>query len=448
MDVIEAHENTLQRMKGSFEVALEKKSSNLATALKPLLTNQAVVKGTVSCQGATLTVDHQSLGAFHAVDPAKLLALSKPASFGHGSETKFDTSVRDAWEIKQTRLQASDWKPLLKDISVSLEKKMLPGLAFSLIPYKLQAYATGGHFQAHTDTLHDPHHIGTLLLRLPLFHKGGALEISGSEDLKITWKVDDRYWDYDSQKVLPGPNPHEVAWIAFYTDLPHQVLPVTEGHRVVVQFEIYLHDQESKEEVPFPQAWYIHQAPDEGKNEDKDDNDDETFVSRLIQDDFSSETKLTSSLTQTVLNRKLVKVAEELQDCISHGIHPGFFLEHMYPLAALASGCFKGVDLQLKQIFEKLGYRVYGLPVTLDSSWGYDEESSADLTLSAWDVELPEDLPCSDTWKVFCVPGLNNYRYELARKDAVAWTGNESEIGELQVISGIMVVSFKALRAG
>lgn len=94
--------------------------------------------------------------------------------------------------------------------------------------YKLAMYAKGGHFKAHADTTHGDAHHGTLLVGLGGDYEGGALVLHRySADLEPI-----------KSRIDPG------EWVAFYTDVEHEVEPVTKGWRATVQFDIFLEDAE------------------------------------------------------------------------------------------------------------------------------------------------------------------------------------------------------------
>jgi hypothetical protein len=159
--------------------------------------------------------------------------------------------------------------------------------------YKLAIYEPGGHFQTHRDTVHSADHKATLLLEVRSDHKGGALTLqkngmttewnlseplaleSGENEEKVLNSVDEFILDSSSEdeKGKSDKQPKEkqryfrqdedeyeriqytvrkprrdiqqtdaknsLSWMLFYTDIEHSVSPVTEGVRVVMQFDVY-----------------------------------------------------------------------------------------------------------------------------------------------------------------------------------------------------------------
>ena len=97
-----------------------------------------------------------------------------------------------------------------------------------LVPklYKMHIYEKGGKFEKHKDTLHAANHYATLIITYPTTFKGGyfVLEVDG-EPQSFCWE-----------------NASESKYLIFLTDMPHEVKEVTEGTRVVLQYDVYLED--------------------------------------------------------------------------------------------------------------------------------------------------------------------------------------------------------------
>lgn len=73
---------------------------------------------------------------------------------------------------------------------------------------------------------------GSLVVVLPAPHEGGTLILRHQE----------QQYDFDSAKIFEDMGDDatsHIAFVAFYSDVEHEVLPVTNGHRVTVTWNLY-----------------------------------------------------------------------------------------------------------------------------------------------------------------------------------------------------------------
>jgi hypothetical protein len=70
---------------------------------------------------------------------------------------------------------------------------------------------------------------GSLVVILPTPHTGGALVFRHAE----------REWTFNSGAELAATGGPRVAYAAFFSNVEHEVLPVTSGHRVTVTYNLY-----------------------------------------------------------------------------------------------------------------------------------------------------------------------------------------------------------------
>ncbi|EJD46041.1 hypothetical protein AURDEDRAFT_87219 [Auricularia subglabra TFB-10046 SS5] len=94
--------------------------------------------------------------------------------------------------------------------------------------YKLNVYGPGSFFKAHKDTPRGDDMFGSLVLSFPTKHEGGAL----------TLRHDGQVVKHDSSSAA-YTSQDQVSWVAFYSDVEHEVLPVTSGHRVTLTYNLY-----------------------------------------------------------------------------------------------------------------------------------------------------------------------------------------------------------------
>ncbi len=158
---------------------------------------------------------------------AALLRHSERAPYGRGRKTIVDTSVRKVWQIAPDKVRiggkswAANFGNILSQVSAGLG---CVGAIVSAELYKLLVYDRGGFFLPHRDTEKTDGMFGTLVLTLPSLHRGGELRIrhAGRE---VT--VDTSAAEFS-----------ELSYVAFYADCEHEALPVRQGNRVCLVYNL------------------------------------------------------------------------------------------------------------------------------------------------------------------------------------------------------------------
>lgn len=123
--------------------------------------------------------------------------------------------------------------------------------------------------------------LGSLVIIYPTAHEGGELVL----------RHKDREWKFDSKSLMASRASPSLAYVAFYSDIDHEVLEVTSGRRVTITYNLYL----------------VNPIPDSGP---------------------STVTPNSACALQTTL-RRLLKSAEFLPN----GGILGFGLAHLYPVS-------------------------------------------------------------------------------------------------------------------
>jgi len=82
--------------------------------------------------------------------------------------------------------------------------------------------------------------LGSLVIIYPTPHEGGELVLrhKGHE------------WKFNANSLTAPQSSPSLAYVAFYSDLEHEVLKVTSGHRVTVTYNLYLVDPAPNLEAP------------------------------------------------------------------------------------------------------------------------------------------------------------------------------------------------------
>ncbi|KAF6809483.1 2og-fe oxygenase superfamily protein, partial [Colletotrichum sojae] len=152
-----------------------------------------------------------------------LIAAARQAPYGRGSETIVDTSVRNTWELDPSQFDPSpNWPDIINRMSSKLAQDMGIDVPVVADLYKLLIYEKGAMFKAHTDTEKIPGMFGTFVVCLPCPHEGGDVVVKHRGRTK-TFKTSEH------------PRGSFVAW---YSDVSHEVLPVTSGYRVVLTYNL------------------------------------------------------------------------------------------------------------------------------------------------------------------------------------------------------------------
>ena len=94
--------------------------------------------------------------------------------------------------------------------------------------------------------------LGSLVVVFPTPHQGGELVL----------RHKDREWTFDANALMALRTSPSLAYIAFYSDIEHEVLKVTSGHRVTLTYNLY-----SIPSGPNPQTTTLTVTPDPGASD-------------------------------------------------------------------------------------------------------------------------------------------------------------------------------------
>jgi hypothetical protein len=154
-----------------------------------------------------------------------LLAHGEPAPFGQGGETKLDPAVRRGERLAargDARIVGFTPDELLGEI----EELLSPRAHLAATLTDVLVYSAGGHFAKHKDTPQSQELIGTLIVGLPIEHRGGAFHVhEGASPRVFDWS---------------GPVERDVLrWVALFGDADHEVRPVEDGARVTLVYALW-----------------------------------------------------------------------------------------------------------------------------------------------------------------------------------------------------------------
>ena len=90
-------------------------------------------------------------------------------------------------------------------------------------------------FKAHVDTPRSELMFGSLVIVFPTAHEGGALKLraAGHHEGEML------EWTFESSALLAQQDKPSIAYVAFFSDVEHEVMPVISGHRVTITYNLY-----------------------------------------------------------------------------------------------------------------------------------------------------------------------------------------------------------------
>ncbi|MFF0614126.1 2OG-Fe(II) oxygenase [Nocardia tengchongensis] len=168
----------------------------------------------------------------------ELCEVARPARYGLREQTLLDANVRDTWEVPQDRVTIDErrWRETLQPMLDVLraELSLAPDCELSAELHSMLVYEPGQFFQRHQDSEKADGMIGTLVVTLPSTFTGGELVI---EQLGKT--------------ITDQGSPQELSFVAFYGDCAHEVLPVTDGFRITLTYNLVAHGRTGPDSARF-----------------------------------------------------------------------------------------------------------------------------------------------------------------------------------------------------
>ncbi|KAE9392180.1 hypothetical protein BT96DRAFT_924866 [Gymnopus androsaceus JB14] len=309
----------------------------------------------------TIKIGDVDAGTLSAPAQDIIMQHSTPSSFGRGEETVMDESYRRGREIVAANIHLGGPKleEALSNISFRISQEMFSGRPITLKLYKLAVYESGGHFDWHRDSTHSDTHSATLLVFLNTAWRGGELKLRhGGKKVSFNTPLDA---------------------VAFFTDMEHKVTPITEGVRLVLQYDV---DLVPGGVVEFEDG---DESSDENDYTDEIDNHGELAFSenRVIlesdRDGFRYNSSMYTKNRHTFRSRigetVDASLAQQFQMLPNPGDTLAFSLHHLYRKASILPELLKGCDMELYGALKKSGYfevRLY--PIVLEHEWdGFDD---------------------------------------------------------------------------
>lgn len=163
-------------------------------------------------------------------DAKAIAANSTLAPFGMKDQTVVDTTVRNTSEINASEFEFRNpaWQPFFKQIT----KRAIEGLGVDAEKtveaqsYKLLLYEEGAFFKAHKDSEKVPGMFASLIICLPSCSKytGGDVHLTHGSEKRVL-----------NTSKFSG---YDLSALAWYSDVKHEIKPVTSGYRLVLAFNL------------------------------------------------------------------------------------------------------------------------------------------------------------------------------------------------------------------
>ena len=175
----------------------------------------------------------------------RIVGVAEAAPYGRGEETVVDPAVRRCWQIgpDRVRLGGRHWARTLDRIVTPAAEGLGVSDPVTAEFHKLLLYAPGSFFVGHRDTEKTPGMFATLVVVLPSVFEGSELLV--------------RPRGREARLPLRCDEPAEAAFAAFYADCVHEVLPVTEGRRLTLTYNLV---RAGKGRLPKPPDYEEQQA--------------------------------------------------------------------------------------------------------------------------------------------------------------------------------------------
>lgn len=157
-----------------------------------------------------------------------LIKKSTAAKFGLREQTLLDTSIRNASEISADKISVQINQQKFKQMLDQMRDSL--GLSENgvLTPYlhNLLIYGPGQFFKPHQDSEKIDGMVATLVIILPAAHIGGDLIIQHQQ----------HSFHFESESITP----QSLKCVAFYADCQHEVIPVKQGYRIALTYNLVL----------------------------------------------------------------------------------------------------------------------------------------------------------------------------------------------------------------
>ncbi|EJD55223.1 hypothetical protein AURDEDRAFT_35671, partial [Auricularia subglabra TFB-10046 SS5] len=162
-------------------------------------------------------------------DASAIIDKCEQAPFGKGERTVVDKEVRDTWQMDATEVNFDNpaWpvfmKRVVRDVCEALGVNREASKPRCEL-YKLLVYETGSHFLPHVDTEKVNNMFATIVVVLPTAFTGGDAHLSHAGHTAVL--------------NSSAPSVSKTTVLAWYTDVKHEIKPITSGYRLALSFNL------------------------------------------------------------------------------------------------------------------------------------------------------------------------------------------------------------------
>jgi predicted 2-oxoglutarate/Fe(II)-dependent dioxygenase YbiX len=162
------------------------------------------------------------------LDAVQLKALCVQAPCGRGTETVLDTTQRNVQRVRDLSAVRVEWKGLDTALRAA-GRQLMPGVGLRAELYSVLVYRPGDFFRPHRDSMKGKQHVGTLTVLL-----GPVTEYKGGDLILYRARESERNELATWRPTADGD------WAMWFNTQYHEVLPVTEGTRMVACYNIFV----------------------------------------------------------------------------------------------------------------------------------------------------------------------------------------------------------------
>ncbi|KAK0429861.1 hypothetical protein EV421DRAFT_1744932 [Armillaria borealis] len=358
------------------------------------------------------------------------------AIHSQSDQTVTDLKYRDGHEVRGEDLKwnsrpddsnstyyENTFHSLTSDLKNVVETTLFIGRRVEVKLYKLALYDKGGHFDWHRDSTHGENHHATVLVALNTSWEGGSLllrhngqEMTVNMHPKVASVTNRKSSESDSSSESGSEREPDIlpslTAAAFYTDVEHKVEPVTDGVRLILQYDVFV-------------------------SLEQDDPDDDF-------DDYDSNLDNVQAPSGFSNEASLSALVAEIQKIIAGGTDEvGIPLRHLYRQASIRKEYLKGVDAN---IYEKLShaFTVSLVPVILGEKGSeYGQWLGEEMMVYKASDDGQEVGSNSTEFHLNDISDI----VEISNKEYVERVGNHSQEANCKYFGGGMFLRAKSLSA-
>ncbi|KAK0436169.1 hypothetical protein EV421DRAFT_1739817 [Armillaria borealis] len=389
-----------------------------------------------------------SFGTLDSPNIDAIRSQSLPSSFGRGDQTVTDPTYRNGREVRGENLKwpdsprdAAACRRLALELTNVLEATLFVGKQVEILLYKLALYDKGGHFDWHRDSTHGDNHHATILVALNTSWEGGSLllrhngqEMTVDMHPKVTSITHPETPESESQLSESEPDTQtSLRAAAFYTDVEHKVEPVTEGVRLILQYDVFVSHEEGD-----PHEFDDYSNLDKVSGKSRLHHSSENVYDHELQAPCGSSNEDSVSSLVDAIREIIASGTEEV----------GFPLRHLYRQASIRKEYLKGADAiiyaKLTQVFDVSLVPMILEEISIDGDWTGEEMAVYKaLEHRAVGGHTRKKARSSTEFHLNLVSDV----MEISSEEYIEHTGNEAQEAECRYFGGGMFLREKRSEA-